>query len=301
MKNPLVSIVIPYYNKKETINRSIQSISDQTYSNWELIIVDDKGQEPLEWREEWNLLPIQLLVNLENLGAAQSRQRGQDAAKGEYIAFLDADDWWSERFLEACVDRLNQEKACSGCYVSVIEVNKEKRKNRSSYLGLSNILNTVIAFRRPWQTSGILWRRNFLGSWGNLKTHEDSWFEVMTSKNNNNLMYVDGVNCYNDKEGINHLSMLNGRANSTIDQQKLFFMIYQEFWKNLDFKHKVVLYHRLLRGQLKIMEYCSQSEALEYKNKLIRQQYFLSQISNSQFLLKAIHKVLQNSPYKIHF
>ena len=122
VKAPLVSVVIPYYNKKDTIKRSIQCVLNQSYTNWELIIVDDKGQEPLDWQENWNSLPIHLLLNEENLGVARSRQRGQDFANGEYIAFLDADDWWGDRFLEKCLEKLEQSTNAAGCYVNIIEV-----------------------------------------------------------------------------------------------------------------------------------------------------------------------------------
>jgi glycosyltransferase involved in cell wall biosynthesis len=300
VKRPFVSIVIPYYNKKDTIKRSIQSVLNQTYTNWELIIVDDKGQEPLEWEENWNLLRIKLLINPENLGAAQSRQRGQDIAHGEYIAFLDADDWWGDRFLEKCLEKLEQFAEVAGCYVNIIEVENGKENKRNSYSGQSNILNTVIAYRRPWQTSGILWRKEILGNWGNLKTHEDSWFEVMTSKNNNLLKYVQDENCYYDNEGTNHLSFLNGRTNSTIDQQKLFLMIYKEFWQILDFKHKVILFHRLIRGQLKIHEYCPEY-SVEMGELLMKLNPRLFWRRNQPFILKIIHKILQNSPFKINF
>jgi glycosyltransferase involved in cell wall biosynthesis len=300
VKKPLVSIIIPYYNKKETINRSIQNVSNQTYTNWELIIVDDRGQEPLEWHDEWSSMPIKILVNPQNLGAAQSRQRGQELAKGEFIAFLDADDWWGDRFLESCINKLNQENDCAGCYVNIIEVTNKGSKKRTNYSGLSNILFTVIAFRRPWQTSGILWRKNLVGSWGKLKTHEDSWFEVLTSKNNNKLLYVENENCYNDREGTNHLSYLNGKINSTVDQQKLFLMIYKEFWHQLDLKYKTILFHRLIRGQLKIYEYCPKYSK-EMGNELMKLNPWLYWMRNQPLILRIIHYVLQNSSFKINF
>jgi hypothetical protein len=101
--------------------------------------------------------------------------------------------------------------------------------------------------------------------------------------------------------GDNHLSKTNHLANTTRDQQELFLMVEKNFWKKLSLKYKIVLIHRLLRGHLKIIEYCSKSDAVIYKKKLQQQQYFLGLISNSQFLLKVIHKILQNSSYKIHF
>jgi glycosyltransferase involved in cell wall biosynthesis len=240
------------------------------------------------------------LRNPKNLGAAQSRQRGQDVAKGDYIAFLDADDWWGNRFLEVCVNKLKNVENCAGCYVTILDVKNDEIQKRNSYSGLSNIFNTVIAYRRPWQTSGILWKRNVVGSWGYLKTHEDSWFEIMTSKNNNTLIYVENEYCFNDKSGINHLSIFNGRTNSTLDQQYLFIMIYKEFWKSMEMKQKIIIYHRLIRGQLKIFEYCPEFSQ-EMGDILIELNPILFSISYKPKILKLLHKVFQKTEYRINF
>ena len=297
---PLVSIIIPYHNKKDTIFRSVDSVIKQTYTNWELIIIDDCGEDKLEI----NSLPkddrIRILFNELNLGAAQTRQRGIENSKGVYIAFLDADDWWGKGFLEVCTKKLSYIQDCAGCYVNIIEVKNGEEKKRSKRSGLSNILNTNIAYRRPWQTSGILWRKSVVGSWGVLKTHEDSWFEVMTSKNNNVLVYAEDENCFYDQVGNNHLSSLTSTPDSTLNQQKLFIMIYKEFWKCLDFKHKVILYHRLIRGQLRIFEYCPEFSS-EMGNILMKLNPCLFWIRNQIFTMKVIRYFLKRSNYKIKF
>jgi teichuronic acid biosynthesis glycosyltransferase TuaG len=95
----LISVVIPYYNKTNTIHRSIKSVFDQTYSNWELILIDDASDIPLSEIYKVEDKRIKILINEQNLGPGPTRQRGLDLAKGEYIAFLDADDWWAGNFL----------------------------------------------------------------------------------------------------------------------------------------------------------------------------------------------------------
>ena len=302
MNGALVSIVIPYYNKKETILRSVNSVIAQIYTNWELIIIDDCGEDKVDI----NILPrdkrIRVLFNESNRGAAQTRQKGLENAKGEYVAFLDADDWWDENFLESCLEALFNTRYADGAYVQTIVINNDGSQNlrRYSDLGFSRIRETLIQYAKPWQTGGILWKKANCGNWGELKTQEDSWFEFISSKANI-LLPVEGSFYYHDESGTNHLSYYNGRSNSTKDQQEMFLMVAKNFWKKLNLKFRIVLINRLLRGQLKIMEYCTSSDVLEYRKKLQQQQYFLGLISNSQFLLKVIHKILQNSSYKIHF
>ncbi len=303
MKKPFVSIVIPYYNKKDTIKRSIQSVLNQTYTNWELIIVDDKGQEPLEWEENWNLLPIKLLRNPENLGAAQTRQRGQDIARGEYIAFLDADDWWGNKFLEVCVHCLNSEFNCAGCYVITLVRNSEKEKfveRQYSTIGLNKIIETKLKYSRPWQTGGILWRKEYLGKWGKLRTHEDSWLEFKTAINNNNLVPIKERLFFVDRTIENSLSSSRGKKLSALDQQELFLMVYREFWQKINVYFKIILFHRLIRGQLKIHEYCPEY-SVEMGELLIQLNPRLFWMRNQPFILKIIHYFLQNSPFKINF
>jgi glycosyltransferase involved in cell wall biosynthesis len=293
---PAVSIIIPYYNKKDTILRSVNSVIAQTYSNWELIIIDDCGEDKIDI----NILPkddrIKILLNESNQGAALTRQRGLENSKGEYIAFLDADDWWDEKFLGRCLEVLINVKSADGAYVQTKVINADG----SISLRRCRIRETLVQYSKPWQTGGILWRMANCGNWGELKTQEDSWFEFSSAKTNI-LLPIDGSFYYHDESGGNHLSIYNGRANSTMDQQELFLMVWKNYRQDLKIKYKIILTHRLLRGHLKIMEYCSKSDSVIYKKKLMQEQNFLGLISNSQFVLKVIHKILQNSPYKIHF
>ncbi len=97
----LVSIVMPSYNTAQYISDSIKSIQAQTYSNWELIIVDDCSTDnSLEIIRGFNDPRILLLQNEKNSGAAISRNIALREAKGKWIAFLDSDDTWVPEKLE---------------------------------------------------------------------------------------------------------------------------------------------------------------------------------------------------------
>lgn len=92
---------MPSYNTASYIGRSIQSVLDQTYPNWELIIVDDCSTDnTLEVIRSFQDDRIRLFQNPENSGAAVSRNRALREAKGRYIAFLDSDDIWYPQKLE---------------------------------------------------------------------------------------------------------------------------------------------------------------------------------------------------------
>lgn len=92
---------MPSYNTAKYIKDSIDSVIAQTYTNWELIIIDDCSPDNSnELIESYNDLRIKLLKNEKNSGAALSRNYGLREAKGKYIAFIDSDDTWAPTKLE---------------------------------------------------------------------------------------------------------------------------------------------------------------------------------------------------------
>lgn len=101
--NKLVSIITPLYNSEQFIAETIESIISQTYKKWELILIDDCSSDATLDIIKPYLKPylnIQIVTNKVNRGAAFCRNKGIDRAKGDYIAFLDADDLWLPEKLE---------------------------------------------------------------------------------------------------------------------------------------------------------------------------------------------------------
>jgi len=97
MNQSLVSIIMPAYNAELYIKSAIESVIQQTYKNWELLITDDHSTDSTQQIvENYALLDrrIKLLVNSKNGGAGVARNNSIKAARGRYIAFLDADDQW---------------------------------------------------------------------------------------------------------------------------------------------------------------------------------------------------------------
>ena len=105
----LVSIIMPSYNTGIFISESIRSVLSQTYSNWELIIVDDSSTDNTDEIVAPFLIDnrIKYLKNEKNSGAAVSRNRALREAKGKWIAFLDSDDLWLPEKLEKQIKFMN--------------------------------------------------------------------------------------------------------------------------------------------------------------------------------------------------
>jgi len=109
-KNPTVSVIIPTYNRAHLVGRSIQSVLNQTYQDFEIIIVDDGSTDNTE-----NIIKefqkkderIEYIKHNKNRGGSAARNTGIKAARGEYIAFLDSDDEWQYKKLEKQITHLN--------------------------------------------------------------------------------------------------------------------------------------------------------------------------------------------------
>lgn len=115
--SPKVSIIVPVFNAEKYIRNSIKQVLLQTYTNWELILVDDCSTDNSKKIIEEFLADerIRLFVQKKNQRAAIARNRGIDESTGKYIAYLDADDIWMEDKLEKQV-RFMEEKQCSFSY-----------------------------------------------------------------------------------------------------------------------------------------------------------------------------------------
>ncbi|HOC40486.1 MAG TPA: glycosyltransferase family A protein, partial [Bacteroidales bacterium] len=118
-ENILVSIIIPVYNGEKYISDTIQSVIDQTYKNWELIIVDDGSTDnTAEIVKQFNDSRISY-IKKNNTGVSDTRNVGAMISKGEILSFLDADDIWLPENLEKKVEKLINEPQCVLVYSSM--------------------------------------------------------------------------------------------------------------------------------------------------------------------------------------
>lgn len=99
----LLSIILPVYNREQTLGDAINSVIVQTSPHWELIIIDDYSSDgSLRLADEYAKKDnrIRVLSNSANMGPAVARNRGIDVAKGDYIGFLDSDDTLHQDFVK---------------------------------------------------------------------------------------------------------------------------------------------------------------------------------------------------------
>ena len=130
----LVSVIMPSWNTGRFIAKSIQSVIEQTYTNWELLIVDDCSSDNTdEVIANFHDKRIFYFKNEKNVGAALSRNRALREAKGEWIAFLDSDDLWEPQKLEKQLVFMNQ----NGYVFSYHNYEKIDEEDRSLHIHVS--------------------------------------------------------------------------------------------------------------------------------------------------------------------
>ena len=168
-KGRLVSVIMPCYNAEEFLEASIQSVIAQTHSNFELIIVDDGSNDS----------SVNILKRLSatddrikyfcqaNKGAGPARNHGLREAKGQYIAFLDSDDYWNDAFIETLLNALIATEAdlayCGWQNIGVPEAQGKPHipPNYSPENKLRHFLEVC-----PWPIHAVLTKRDIIESVG---------------------------------------------------------------------------------------------------------------------------------------
>jgi len=192
----MISVVIPLYNKEEFIVTTINSVLNQTFQDFELIIVDDGSTDrSIEALTFFNDKRIKLF-QIQNSGVSIARNFGIEKAQYSYIAFLDADDWWATTYLEAMYDAINKypkQKIFASSRSRVFKDNIERYDNQ--YLPKENTTDLISYFDvisvdlPPINSSNSVFHKSLFSEIGKFKErvsqHEDHdlWIRLAATYN----------------------------------------------------------------------------------------------------------------------
>ncbi len=159
LKNSLISIIIPTHNRDYILWKAIQSIQQQTYSNWELIIVDDRSTDATYkmMREFKQDKRIKYILNEYKHSPAGARRFGQKNAKGDLIAYLDSDNSASKLWLQEIVNLFESDSSAVFAYTAL--------NFKVDYVDKNENIVTLISevrFANP-PTVAMLWSHEFEG------------------------------------------------------------------------------------------------------------------------------------------
>ncbi len=153
----MISIIIPAYNAEKYITETINSVINQTYTDWELIIINDGSiDNTAEIVKQFCANDNRIKYYYQNnSGVSAARNNGLKRANGEYIVFLDSDDVWLKEFLEKTVSFLDKNKNIGVVNTNVKFIDKDSNKLDIIYTGINsdNILN-MLFFKTSNKTTG---------------------------------------------------------------------------------------------------------------------------------------------------
>ena len=223
---PLVSIITPLYNSEKYIAETIESVLAQTYSNWEMIIVDDCSKDnSTKIVEEYQKKDrrIKLYRNEINKGVSYTRNRAIDLSQGKYIAFLDSDDLWKKEKLEKQI-KFMEEKNVVLSYTAYEKINEDGSKRGEvrvpDKLDYEELLkNCLIGFLTA------IYRKEELKD-----------FKFINSKAEDYIFWLSILKRINYAYGLNEILasyrvLNNSRSSNKIDIVKFHWKIYRKIEK----------------------------------------------------------------------
>ncbi|MEW5925321.1 MAG: glycosyltransferase family A protein [Candidatus Zixiibacteriota bacterium] len=166
-KNPLVSIVIPYYNPGDEVFTVLERIFAQDYDNLEIILVNDgsTNNKESEIKRKFGLDSI----TIGNNGPAIGRNVGIKAAKGQYVAFCDADDYWYPSKLRKQVELLERNPAYGFCFTD-IEIHQNEKtvlpSSKKRYVIYQGYVFDELLFMNWITTSSVMVRKTIIDKYG---------------------------------------------------------------------------------------------------------------------------------------
>lgn len=169
MKYPLVSIIIPIYNSAQFLHRCIDSVLKQDYTNIEIILVNDgsKDDSPAICDKYAIENTNVTVLHIPNGGASLARKRGIEIAKGEYLSFIDSDDYVAKNYISALYAAVYKyHTQVASCHVQITTANDKIKKKSPSFISLltENMLMHRFFYYEFWGMPGGLYKRDVLSN-----------------------------------------------------------------------------------------------------------------------------------------
>lgn len=226
----MISVVIPAYNAEKYISHTIDSVLVQTYTDYEIIVVDDCSKDKtyeiaLSYADRYP--NIRVYKNEQNSGVSHSRNFGVSVANGDYIAFLDSDDMWREDKLSKQVELLKQNPEAALCFTASSFIDDDGNE-------LEYVLNVPekIAFKTLLKQnliscSSVVVKKSYMQEikMQSDKMHEDFavWLKILQKE-----PYAYGIN----EPLLKYRRLNNSKSSNKIKAAKMSWMVYRHIGLN---------------------------------------------------------------------
>ena len=213
--NPLVSVILPTFNRAYCIERSIKSVINQTYQNWELVIIDNYSSDNTEEKTK-NFKNYKIkYFKFKNDGIiAKSRNYGLSKSKGNVIAFLDSDDWWVPKKIELEIKLILKgfDFVYSDMYLNYAKKKGFRKRTRTRTLK-KPIFSDLLINGNAINNSSVILKKSYITQIGGFTenkdfvTSEDFYLWLKISKLTNNFIKSKQISGYLTIGGDNATSL----------------------------------------------------------------------------------------------
>jgi glycosyltransferase involved in cell wall biosynthesis len=288
----LVSIIIPVYNREDTILRAVESVCNQTYSNIEIIVVDDASTDST--MEKLQLIKdkrVRYYRNNINMGPSIARNIGVNLARGYYIAFQDSDDEWYCDKLEKQIKKINEDEEFAMVYCPFLYYEENRGKQIPEVNSDKEILEGYIykslLNKNKVGTPAILIKKEIFNKVGgfdeSLNAFED-WDLAINVSKKYKIGYIDEVlfDAYTSKNGVNsnHANVVNACISIII--------------KNIPFVEDRSIFQNLIVIAMESLIYCTDNYKKKFVPKIIRSE-FEFELLKSSYEKKEVYKNKYNA------
>ena len=265
MSEPSISVVIPAYNAESTIERSLQSVANQSLKATEVIVIDDASTDDTiaivrEFSTTSEMI-IRILHSEQNAGPGSARNRGWDNSTGEFIAFLDADDVWHPQKLEIQVREMRRNRSfVMSCHERIVSASHmfpgiDETKVLTRELNLNDFI-----IKNRCSTPTVMVQKSINERYKSNKRHAEDyllWMEIIA--NHGNALFISSplTSCTNSIYGGSGLSgsfkaMQKGEFDAfqtlrRTGQISLFKFSAAVFWSSIKFLIRIAD-HYIFRG-----------------------------------------------------
>lgn len=270
MNSVLVSIILPIFNIKESfLKKCVTSLMNQNYKNIEIILVDDGSTTDIlklcfALRKQDERITV---ISQKNMGVSVARNRGLAEAKGNYVCFVDPDDWVSESYIMDLVEAITDSDAdfsvsnCYACYENDYLLNnflegesrilEGKQKNELLY---QLVGKKICSYYPKYIAAGVPWCKMFKRSFleknklnfvPNLKRMQDNVFSLYAIEHAQSIAYISKANYFYRKDQ----NSISSKYSDSIVQS--FHNYFDETFKFLDkFNKEELMYHATYMKEL---------------------------------------------------
>ncbi|MGG4548002.1 glycosyltransferase [Rossellomorea marisflavi] len=283
-KEPLISVIVPTFNRGHMIRRTINTVLNQTYNNFELIIVDDGSTDDTMIevkRFSDKRIKYHKLDN--NSKGRKTRNCGIKIAEGQFIAFLDSDDEWDLKKLEKQIKFITENNLFNKkfmCFTDlVIKTPRKSKEQKNNCFNNENLMEYILVEGNEVQTSSYilptLLAKNTLFN-ENLKKHQDWDFCLRLLKN--------GAQLYNIPESLSvwNVGKSDTRISNSYKSENVSLTWFNNnkvwFTKRSMLAFNVIMlteYYLMTDGSMKVLRNCNKA----YKEKAISREIYIKTLA----------------------